>query len=247
MGKFKKTYSKKFRKKRNTLAKKVAKLSKFVYTTIEQKQTIDVNRPTAVISDGQWGFQDLTLMKFNTGARNDMRIGNAITLENIQLKIMIEDWQADLLGRFIIVQFPVANEAVSALNVGHFLQFPETGTAAFYATSWDIDETHVVNSPYKVGSEVKYTILYDKIFNLKDGATTNVAPYGQLQRFNININKRNNPRLNTNLKFIEAPGALSPNQGRIVCYFRLTDMDFNIGTPQSKDLSYIYRMTYRDS
>ena len=245
---FKKRYrrkSKKFRRKQKTLAKKLSKLSKFVYKTVERYQTIDVNNPAEVISDQLWGYAELSRMKFAAGVGNDERRGNCVTAENINFRVMIEDWQAGLTGRLIIVQYPNLVTSLGPNNASMFLQFPTPGSASTYGTDYAVQDEHVIMSPYKVAGTTKYKILYDKTFGLPKGDVTSSSPDGSCLRFNVNINKKTCPKFNDKIEYLAGTTATSAYKNIVAAYWRMTDMDA-LAAP-TKDFRYIYRMTYRDS
>lgn len=240
-----KRYTKKFSRKRKTLGKRLSKLSKFVYKTIERKQVTLHNEtdfgpgitPNNTISDITWTGCELTQMDSNpTGPDNDQRIGNSITVSNLNFRIMFEDISPEWRVRLMIVQFPNPQGSL-AINdlVADVLQYPEI------AASNETTESHVIMSPYRVGGTVRYKILYDKVFTAPTGANSNL-----LTR-NISINAKTRGFKNL-IEFNAAqPNSVAPYKGNVVAFWRMTDNNLNIVTPTRKDVAFIRRMTYRDA
>lgn len=245
--KYRKRYGKKkrySRKKGKALSKKVSALSKFVYKTIERKQVTLHNEtdfgqqaPNNIITDAQWTGCELTEMDSNpTGASNEQRIGNSITLGSLNLRIMFEDITPQWKVRLLIVQFPnpqgvlTANALMQAV-----LAYPEINA------SNETTEGHVIQSPYRVGGPVKYRVLYDSLFTAPTAYSTSL-----LTR-NIKINSKTKGFKNI-LEFrADQPNSVSAYKQNVFAFWRMTDNNLNIGAPTIKDVSFIRRMTYRDA
>lgn len=241
--KYPKRYNKKkYKRKGNTLKQKVTKLSNFVYKTIERKQVTtrsDIADPaTNNISDGLWNFTELTKMDINpTGARNNNRIGNDITMSSIKFNFGIEDWQPTYEGRMIIVQYPNKLTAPSGNDPQLFLEYGDVDAGAVPP----ILEGHVIQSLYRPGSTCKYRILKDIKIRLRHGQLK-----GSLLFINTTITKKDG--MKEVLSFnAEDPTSLSAFKNNIFAYWRFTDGNTNIGPATRLEMQYQHRMTYRDS
>lgn len=233
------------KKKSKTLSKKVAKLSKFVYKTIERKQVTTHNEttftptqtPNNVISDALWTGCELTEMQPNpTGAGNAQRIGNSLTVSSLSLKIMFESINPEWKVRLMVVQFPNPQGALDTQSlVGNVLQYSEIDAAN------ETRESHVIMSPYKVGGTTKYRVLYDRLFTAPTGANSNLLIK------NVKISSKTKGFNNLVDFRADAPASGSPYKNNVFAFWRMTDNNLNIGAPTIKDVSFITRMTYRDA
>ena len=248
----KKRFSKKFKRRRKVLATKydriqdgrIAKLSKFIFKTIERRQITQVNdlqnQNENRIRDDGWSFTELTRMPAGSGARNDERTGNLITIGSLQFKLMIEDFQPNLVGRLIIAQFPNLTSTIGPAQVNQMLQYAETDATAVPP----VLEQHIIISPYLPGSQLKFKVLKD--ITIKHTGNTPASPNGQTLVYKCNITKKDG--LNPALSFDAAvPGAISGWKNNVIAYWRMTDMNLNVIGGQSKDVVFVKRMTYRDS
>lgn len=246
--KYNKKYGKKkrySRKKGKALSKKVDALSKFVYKTIERKQVTLHNEtefspgttPNNIISDALWTGCELTEMDSNpTGATNEQRVGNQITLGTLNLRIMFEDISPVWKVRLMIVQFPNPQGALDINTLANnVLQYGEINASS------ETRESHVIMSPYRVGGTVNYRVLYDKLFTAPTGSNSSL-----LTR-NIKINRKTKGFKNV-LEFkADAPNSVSAYKNNVFAFWRMTDNNLNIGAPTIKDVSFIRRMSYRDA
>lgn len=241
---YRKKRSRKYKKKHKTLSKKVEKLSQFVYKTIERKQVTLHNEtdfgtgtPNNIISDALWTGCELTEMDTNpTGATNEQRIGNAITIQNLSFRIMFEDISPQWKVRLMIVQFPNPQGALNINDLAsHVLAYSEINA------STETTESHVIMSPYKAGGTTNYKVLYDSLFTAPTGSNSSL-----LTR-NIKINSKTKG-YNNLLEFkADAPNSVSAYKNNVFAFWRMSDNNLNIGAPTLKDVTFIRRMTYRDS
>lgn len=242
--------SRRGRKKRNTLSKKVNKLSQFVYKTIEHKQATYVNSIAngsneGTITDTNWQFVELTRFRNNaTGATNETRVGNDITLSSIQFNLMFADWQASYVGRLIIVQYPNLTKTINQSNMADVLEFGLTDSSI----TPPVLEQHLMVSPYKVGSEQSFKILKDIPIRLHNGAASDATPNGQSLKYNIKLSKKTCPKMQNVISFkADTPGSVSPYKGNIVAYWRFSDLNTNVIGGLQKECYFTYRISYRDS
>ena len=143
--------------KGTALAKKVARLSKKVYN-LSQNNFIDRAVQLSGISSSGYTQYDWTGQGLiQDGTERDERIGNKITIKSLQLKFRLTYATGSVLStsdqfnRVRMIVFVIKDiDAVSPPGITDILQ------------------TNSVDSFYKKDSEVKYTILYDKLWNLQN-------------------------------------------------------------------------------
>lgn len=141
-------------KKRATLAKRVAKLSNFVYKTIELKYN-DVEYPSRTMSATGWQVWSLADIDAGVGPLNDERVGDKATISTIDTKIYFNNLTGTDFIRALIVQYPDKDEGLST-DPHDFL---EDGNPAQNSVGWDNMEPILSN--YKAGSELNFKVLYD--------------------------------------------------------------------------------------
>lgn len=235
--------SKKGRKSRNTLSKKVSNLANFVYKTIEKKQITMVSDihddANNNISDANWNYVELTRMGQNpTGSRNNNRVGNDITMQSINFTMMIEDWQPGYIGRLLIVQYSNKTTAPGGADLEQILEYGTTDAS----TTPPVLEPHVIQSPYRVGSTLKYKVLRDIKIKLPIGIKA------QLLSYKITLTPKGKRGFDPILSFeASLPNSESAYKGNIYAYWRYTDHNINVGPAVTKELTFTHRMTYRDA
>lgn len=230
-------YRKKYMKKRKTkkgkksLSKKLSKLSKFVYKTIEKKQ-VDFANIFLTFNNLAWRSQQLC--KFDpihispgvpinpNGPHNAQRIGNSITLgPSIACALYIESLDTNDNIRIIAVQWASKNSIVQPLTDPEL--FLEDAGSNFQC----------LTSPYKIGSTEKYKILYDKLINPKYAKTTLLHKF-KVRGYNnlITYSPNSLPQV-----------AAAPVQNSIVLYLFCS----NSSAAVAPIATLGHRMTFRDA
>lgn len=236
-------YSKKKFTKKKTLAKKVKKLTDFVYRTIEPKQ-ISSHHSQAVAPDTWYGF-DLTEMPAGTAPTNVGRIGNAVTLTSLRTKISFNLMSPFVTYRVLIIQFPCLDLAIDpAIVIPHILTLPATSLVPPI-----INTNHVLMSGYKVGSALKFNILVDDIISPNAGSNPvkdlavppNDVYYGSQIMRTYNLSSKIKQK---SIQFLTGAAASSAYKGIICMYiYNNNDLDY------SPDINFdiFSRFNYRDA
>lgn len=246
-------YSKKFGKKRNTLGKKLRKLSRFVYKTIEKKHCTliggllqdNFNGGITEIRDDRWGWHQLTIQPESIGPRDDDRIGSDITLSSIHFQFIISQMPSNVMARFLVLQMP-STDATSVTQpynadvLAHVLQYPEVVGGV-------IDEALVITSPYKVGANKKVKVLRD--FKIR-GRTpfTNYDISNEPDMTVPPIVKSIRIRPKRNVISYGVPGrTFDSTRNAIYIFWRCTDFYSQWIYPTIFNINWLSRMTYRDA
>jgi len=190
-------------------------------------------------NDAQWSWVELTRMPPNpTGARNFDRVGNDITMSSVSLNLMVEDWQPMYIGRLLIVQYPNKVDAPSAADLDLILEYGQPDGSA----TPPVLESHVIQSPYRVGSTQKFRILRDVKICLPTGIKSSLLQY------KFHLTPKGKKGFSPILSFeADDPSSESAYKNNIFAYWRFTDHNTNIGPAIKLDCTFTHRMTYRDA
>lgn len=170
VSKAKKYARRRTRKLKPTLRKKVAKLANFVYKTIELKKN-DVREAPRTIASTGWEMFDLTDIDAGTGSRDDERIGSKVTISTIKTSLSLAKLQGDDFIRILVCQFDdLDGSQVTYDTVHSVLEYgnPANNIAGGY-------EMDPILSPYRMASDIKYKVLYDKVLSPLSRKQINVA------------------------------------------------------------------------
>ena len=200
--------------KNKSISKKLTKLSKFVYKTIEPKQ---ISKVWSEIATGAtWSYEDLTEMPSGTTATNVGRIGNTVTLTSINLKMSFNKVSPFVTSRVLIIQFPCLDLDLSPATImPHILQYSHVDVVA------GININHVLLSGYKVASALKFNILVDDLVqsrsasNLYEDALQNPIYAGQQVIRKYILAKRVRQK---SIQFLPGAGATAAYKNIIVMY-----------------------------
>ena len=142
-------------RKRTTLSKKVAKLSNFVYKTIELKYN-DVRYAPQTLSGTSWRVWALTDIDAGVGPLNDERVGDKATISTIDTKVYLNNLTGTDFVRAIVVQYPDKDQGLDT-DPQDFLEYGNP--ANNQPGAWDnMDQ---IMTPYKAGSQLNFKVLYD--------------------------------------------------------------------------------------
>lgn len=254
-----------FKKKRNLFRKKydriqdakLAKLSKFVYRTIEPKQvTRFVNASAQGLSNQSWYIYDLTHIPFAVGSENNERIGNTVTIQSLKMRVMLKNMIPSTNVRCIVIQFP--NNPLETITQSNPLGLPADirNMAAILQFNLynplnppvSMDENVPILSPYKVGSNTKFRILHDKVYTAPGASyvwnPTNplVSSRAGLNRIiNINATPKGKGKV---LSFKVGASQEFAVKNRVLAFFINNAPD---GTIERSPIGIVNRMTYRDA
>lgn len=231
----------KFRKK-NTLSKKLTKLSKFVYKTIEAKYNDARFQPLPISSSGwvRWALSDID---DGTGATNSERIGDKVTISSISTHLAFDKLQGDDFIRVLVVQFDDLDDPIASLAIPSILEYGNVSN-----NNPNGNNMSQIMSPYKVGSALKFKVLYDKVLsplNRKQISVSEQVTPINAQRY-LTIPNKSLRKYNNVLGFQPGQNQDRPIQNGIYMYVystsnRLTSVD---GVTNA---FVITRMKYRDA
>lgn len=229
------------RKDKMNVAKRLKSLTEFVYKTIEKKQI--TTHYSQVVAGDTWYGTDLTEMIGATGSTNTERIGNEVTLSSLQTKISFNLMSPFVTYRIIIVQFPCLDLAIDPnIVIPHLLAVPAVSLVPPLANT-----NHVLLSPYKVASAIKFNILVDDLISPSSGsnpvkdALANDIYYGSQM---IRIYKLGKRVKQKNIQFLAGASATNAYKG-IICMYIYNNNSLNDAPTLNYDV--ISRFTYRDA
>lgn len=248
---------KRYRKRKSSLKKKVSKLSKFVYRTIEPKQVSRFINPSSQgISNQSWYIHDLTQMPFAVGSDNNERVGNAVTIQSIKMRVMFKNMIPSTNIRCLVIQFP--NEQLENVTVSNPLGLPQDIRNMAAILQWplydplappvSIDENIPILSQYKVGSNTKFKVLHDKVYSAPGAsyvynATSALisARAGLNKIVSINCTPKGSGKV---LSFKVGSTQQFAVKNRVLAFFINNAPD---GTIERSPIGISSRMTYRDA
>ena len=236
---YKKKYTRRFRKKRNTLSKKLTKLSKFVYKTIETKY-IDRgtnNHGLKVLSAVDFQVFPLTDIPDGTGATDDERIGDKVTLQSFQANLYIKNLTGTDYVRILVVQFDDLDTYIPSLDIPGILQYPTTTNAG--------DNMEPILSPYKCGPGKKFKVLCDKLLtplNQRQFGMDQASVYANRA---IKIHSRNCKKFNNQIRFLTGNSQSRPIQNGIALYIGTNSSE--LVTSDMVQVTCQTRMKYKDA
>lgn len=232
----------KFRKKRATLSKKLSKLSKFVYKTIEAKYNDARFQPLVIGSNGwvRWALSDID---DGTGATNTERVGDKATIQSITTSVAFDKLQGDDFMRVLVVQFDDLDDPIASLAIPSILEYGNVSNNNPNGNNMD-----QIMSPYKVGSALKFKVLYDKVLtplNRKQISVSEQVTAINAQRL-LTIPNKSLRKYNNVIGFQPGQNQQRPIQNGIYMYIystsnRLTSVD------GASEAFVITRMKYRDA
>ena len=196
---------KRFRKRRkNTVSKRLSKLSKFVYKTIETKY---VDRNT-----NSHGVQPLSAIDFKvialtdmpdaTGPLNDERVGDKITLQSFQANLYFKNLTGTDYLRILVVQFDDLDTYIPSLDIPGILQFNNTTLAG--------DNMEPILSPYKCGPGKKFRILKDMLIKPLNQRQFNLSQGSVFANLAIKIRSNKCKKFNDQIKFLTGASQSRP-------------------------------------
>ena len=235
-------FSRRFRKKRSTLSKKLSKLSKFVYKTIETKYSDDRYQPLIINRSG-WVRWALTDVQGATGPTNDERIGDKLTISSLKTSISIDKCQGDDYLRILVIQFSDIDDPVANIVIPEVLEY---GVVA--NNNPDGNDMDPIMSPFKAGSEYKFKVLYDKVLaplNRKQISVSEQVNPINAKRM-IVINNKDLRKYNNVLGFQPGQAQQRPIQNGIYMYIYSTSQRLTSVDGASKAF-VLTRMKYRDA
>lgn len=229
-------FSRKFRKKRNTLGKKVAKLSKFVYKTIEKKYVTNYNGGGAVVSDGLWNMYELTTMGAASGTGDHQRVGNCVTLGNFSMSMAIQSFPPQFVMRVIVIQ--TDRQGIQVTPTGLAVDCLHFGTTS---AALGIKEGHCLLSPYKTAPTRKFRVLMDKTYTTSTTVNDATQSYNsKVIRFSVSKHKRL-------LSFNANTAGTQAAKNNIYVLWRWADFRANWIVASNAALTWISRYSYRDA
>lgn len=239
----KRQYRKKYSNVNKSLKKKLDKLAKDYYSTVELKKN-DVREAPRQIQATSWELFDLSDIDAGTGSRDDERVGSKVTISSIQTHMAFNKIQGDDFIRILICQFDdLDGSQVSADTVHSVLEYGNP--ANNIASGLEMDP---ILSPYKMASDIKYKVLYDKVLSPIDrkqiSVAEQVAPI--IARRVLYINSGQFRSFKKVLTFLSGQNQVKPETNGIYMFIyststRLTSVD---------GASTVYvqtRMKYRDA
>ncbi len=146
-----------YKPRARTLAKRVARLSKKVYA---QSQMCFIDRQTqltGISSSGYTQYDWTGQGMISDGTERDERIGNKITVKSLQLRFRVSYATGSVLS---------TSDQFNRVRMIVFVIKDINNTSPPGIT--DVLQSNEVDSFYKKDSEVKYTILYDHMWNLQN-------------------------------------------------------------------------------
>lgn len=206
---------KKFYPKKNSLAKvnkKLNRLSKFVNQTIETKY-IDrdfASHGAQILSAVAFQVIPLTDMPDGTGARDDERIGDKITLNSFQTNLYFNNLTGTDYVRILIVQFDDLDTYIPSLDIPGILQFSNTTLAG--------DNMGPILSPFKCGPGKKFKVLYDRLItplNQRQFSMSQSSVYANLA---VKIHSKQCKKFDHQIKFLTGAAQSRPIQNGIAMY-----------------------------
>lgn len=260
-----KSYKKKFNKTRRAFRtkydriqdKRTEKLAKFIYRTIEPKQVTRFINPGAQgLSNQSWYIHDLTQIPQAVGSENNERIGNALTIQSIKMRVMFKNMIPSTNIRCLVIQFPnLQLETVTSANpfglpadirnMAAVLQFNQYNPSS---PPVDYDENIPILSQYKVGSNTRFNILHDKVYSAP-GASYVWNPTNPLVSSRAGLNKIVNINCtpkgkNKVISFKVGAVQEFAVKNRILAFFI---NNAPVGTIERSPIGICSRMTYRDA
>lgn len=237
-----KRFSRKFRKKRSTLSKKLSKLSKFVYKTIEAKYNDNRFQPLVISSTGwvRWALSDIDA---GTGATNDERIGDKATISSINTHVAFNKLQGDDFIRVLIVQFADLDDPIASLAIPSLLEYGNVSNNNPNGLNME-----QIMSPYKVGSALKYKILYDKVLsplNRKQISVSEQVGAINAQRL-LSIKNKDLKKYNNVIGFQPGQAQQRPITNGIYMYIYSTSSR-QTSVDGASNAFVVSRMKYRDA
>lgn len=232
-------YKRKGRKK-NTLSNKLNKLSKFVYKTIETKY---INRSftqngSQLLNAVDWKVYPLTDIPSGTGATDDERIGDKVTVTNISADLYFKRLTGTDFIRIIIVQWADLDNYIASLDVPLILQHTVTSPTG--------DNMEPILSQYKVGSAARFKILYDRVLHPQDQKQFQINQGGSVNANRIlHIRNKDLKKYSDQLGFLTGANQSRPIKNGVAMYlFCNSDQLITTDTPE---VFMSNRMKYKDA
>lgn len=151
-------YKKRYKGPRaRTLAKKVARLSKKVYSQSQMCFIDKQTQLTGISASGYTQYDWTGQGNISDGTERNERIGNKITVKSLQLRFRVSYATGSVL---------TTSDQFNRVRMIVFVIKDINTTTPPGIT--DILQSNEVDSFYKKDSEVKYSILYDKMWNLQN-------------------------------------------------------------------------------
>lgn len=229
------------RQTNKSVSKRLTKLTKFVYKTIETKYN-DIRYAPAGIQATGWTSWSLADIDAGTGSTNDERVGDQVTISSLKTQISIDKCQGDDYVRVMIVQFDDVDDAESSTYPDNILEY---NVASNNASGNNMDP---IMSPYKAGSALKFKILYDKVLHPLNRKQISVSE--QVSAINckrmITINNSDLRKYNDVLHFQPGANQTRPIRNGIYLYIYSTSERLTSVDGQSNAF-VVHRMKYRDA
>jgi hypothetical protein len=232
-------YRKRRSKKSKSLSKRVSKLANFVYKTIETKY---VDRGTnshglKTLSAVDFQVVPLTDMPDGTGATDDERIGDKVTLQSFQANLYIKNLTGTDYLRILVVQFDDLDTYIPSLDIPGILQYPTTTLAG--------DNMEPILSPYKCGPGKKFKILKDMLIKPLNQRQFNMNQASVFGNLAIKIHSKNCRKFNDQIRFLTGSSQSRPIQNGIAIYVG-TNSD-QLTTASMVQFTAQTRMKYKDA
>lgn len=195
-------------------------------------------------------------MPFASGAENNERIGNSVTIQSIKMRCMFKNMIPSTSIRCLVIQFP--NEQLENITTNNPLGLPADIRNMAAILQWNlynplsppvsIDENMPILSQYKVGSNTKFKILHDKVYgapgasyvwNPTSSLISSRAGYNKI--VNINCTPKGPGKV---LSFKVGATQQFAVKNRVLAFFINNAPD---GTIERSPIGISSRMTYRDA
>ena len=185
----------------------------------------------------------MTDIDAGTGATDDERIGDKVTISSLQCKLAIDKCQGDDHIRILVVQFKDLDDPQANLVMPEILQYGNVAN-----NNPDGNDMDQILSPYKQSSTYKYRILYDRVLKPLNRKQINVAE--QITPINatrmVNIKNSDLRAYDKVLSFLPGQNQQRPIQNGVYLYIYSTSNRL-ISTSGASKVFPIVRMKYRDA